>query len=82
MRQLKLNILLFSGLEKFIPGASFGIPFEVEVEEGATGRDLIKKLGIPEAQVFTILTNGKHFSFDEQFQPGDRVALFPPVGGG
>lgn len=79
---MKLEVRVFSGLEKYIPGATFGQPMEIDVPEGATGRDLLEKLGIPEEQVFTILTNGRHFNLGEKFLTGDRVALFPPVGGG
>ncbi len=79
---MKLEVRVFSGLEKFVSGITFGQAFEVEVPGGASGRDLLKILGIPEDQVFSMLANGRHFSFDDKFSPGDRVALFPPVGGG
>lgn len=79
---MKLEVRVFSGLERFIPNVSFGQAFEVDVPEGATGRDLLERIGIPEDQVFSMLANGRHFSFAEKFRPGDRVALFPPVGGG
>jgi molybdopterin converting factor small subunit len=43
---------------------------------------LIDSLGIPRSQVFTVLVNGRHAAMDAVLQPGDRVSLFPPVGGG
>lgn len=79
---MKIEVRVFSGLEKYIPGTTFGKAFEVELPEGATGSMLLEKLSIPEKDVFTILSNGKHFQFAETFSEGDRVALFPPVGGG
>ncbi|KJS18046.1 MAG: molybdopterin converting factor, small subunit [Peptococcaceae bacterium BRH_c4b] len=79
---MKLEVRVFSGLEKYLPGITFGQAFEIDVPEGTTGRGLLVKLAIPESQVFSMLANGRHFSFDQKFHPGDRVALFPPVGGG
>ncbi|GBF35149.1 thiamineS protein [Desulfocucumis palustris] len=79
---MRLEVRVFSGLEKFVDGVTFGQAFEMELPEGANGRDLLELLGIPENQVFSILANGKHFSLGDKFGPGDRVALFPPVGGG
>ena len=82
MIYINLEIRVFSGLEKYIPGATFGRPFSREVPEKTTGRQLLEHLGIPEEHVFSILVNGRHRPFDELLCPGDRVALFPPVGGG
>jgi molybdopterin synthase sulfur carrier subunit len=67
---LKIEVRVFSGLENYIPGARF------------TARMLLEKLNIPEKEVFTILVNGSHKGLDDVLCNGDRVSLFPPVGGG
>lgn len=77
-----LEVRVFGGLEKIIPGASFGKPIEVEADEGTTVGALLDMLKIPEDQVFTILVNGIHTGKNVLLKPGDRVAFFPPVGGG
>lgn len=79
---MRLEVRVFSGLEKFMPGARFGQAIEVERPEGTTVAGLIDSLGIPRGQVFTVLVNGRHATMDAVLQPGDRVSLFPPVGGG
>jgi len=79
---LRLEVRVFSGLEKFIPGARFGQSIEVELQEGITVGELVDSLGIPRNQVFTALVNGRHSAMDAVLQAGDRVSLFPPVGGG
>nr|WP_245574345.1 MoaD/ThiS family protein [Desulfovirgula thermocuniculi] len=79
---LRLEVRVFSGLEKYIPGARFGQAIEVERPEGTTLADLVDSLGIPRDQVFAALVNGRHAPLDRVLQPGDRVSLFPPVGGG
>ncbi|MBO8138190.1 MAG: MoaD/ThiS family protein [Desulfotomaculum sp.] len=77
-----LEVRLYSGLEKYVQGAKYGKPMKVEMPDGTTGRQLLDKLGIPQEQVFSILVNGTHRDRDEVMEDGDRVALFPPVGGG
>jgi molybdopterin converting factor small subunit len=79
---LKVEVRVFSGLEKYIPGARFGKPIPVEIADGYTARMLLEKLNIPEKDVFTILINGLHKNLDDVLCDGDRVSLFPPVGGG
>ncbi|MFZ5633824.1 MAG: MoaD/ThiS family protein [Bacillota bacterium] len=77
-----LEVRVFGGLEKKIPGASFGKPMAVEADAGSTVGDLLQLLKIPADQVSTILVNGVHYNKEDLLKPGDRVAFFPPVGGG
>ncbi|MFZ5641968.1 MAG: MoaD/ThiS family protein [Bacillota bacterium] len=77
-----VEVRVFSGLEKFIQGATYGKPIEVSVDEGTTVGDLIKTLKVPEKDIFAILINGVHSNKDYFLKEKDRVAFFPPVGGG
>lgn len=77
-----VEVRVFSGLEKYLPGKRFGEPLPVELTEGATIKGLLKKLGIPEKDVFNILVDGRHQSLDYAVTGGERISLFPPVGGG
>lgn len=79
---MKVDLRVFSGLEKFMPHKRFGEPLTVELPEGGTLRDLLQKTGIPEDQVFTALVDGRHQPLDHVLSEGERVSLFPPVGGG
>lgn len=79
---MKVEVRAFSGLEKFLPDMRFGEPVEVEIEKGYTLKDLLTKLKIPLDEVFAVLVNGRHRDWDYTLQEGDRVSMFPPVGGG
>jgi molybdopterin converting factor small subunit len=79
---LQVEVKVFSGLEKLIPGARFGQPIKVDITERFTIRTLLKNLNIPEKDVYIILVNGVNKVLDETLADGDRIALFPPVGGG
>jgi sulfur-carrier protein len=54
----------------------------VEVGAATTIGDVIRTLGIPEKEVTLIFVNGRHAEPDQLLAGGDRLALFPPVGGG
>jgi molybdopterin synthase sulfur carrier subunit len=55
---------------------------EYEIASGKTIDALILGLGIPEGLVKLVFINGKRQEKDYVMQDGDRVGLFPPVGGG
>lgn len=73
---------MFSGLEKLIPGVCYGQPIKVNIAEHFTVGALLKELNISEKEVYIILINGVNKGFDERLADGDRLSLFPPVGGG
>lgn len=79
---MQVELKVFSGLEKLIPGARFGRPMKIEVTEPFTVRILLKKFNISEQDVHLILVNGINKGLDESLVEGDQVSLFPPVGGG
>lgn len=79
---MQVEVRVFCGLESCIPGARFGQPIMVDISEGFSGRMLLEKLNIPEEKAFTFLVNGLRKDFEVILADGDRVSVFPPVGGG
>ena len=79
---MQVEVRVFAGLESCIPGSRFGQPIPVEVPEGANGYALLEKLKIPRGKAFSFLINGLHKDFDALLAEGDRVSIFPPLGGG
>jgi len=77
-----VDVRVYSGLEKFLPGQCFGEPFLVDLPNSSTIKDLLRKLGILEDQVFTVLVDGKHQKLDYTARDGETISIFPPVGGG
>lgn len=77
-----VEVRVFGGLEKRIPGALYGKPMEMDVPGGTSVGELIDILNIPPGDVFAILVNGVHTPKENALKHGDRVAFFPPVGGG
>jgi len=72
-----IEVRCFASLAKHAPAGGHA----ALVEPGTAG-DLIRSLGIPAEEVAIIFVNGAHAVEATALRDGDRVGLFPPVGGG
>jgi len=59
-----------------------GEPVHVKLPDGATVDDLLARLALRPEEVRILLVNGRSQPPSHPLAGGDRVALFPPVGGG
>ncbi len=75
---IQIDLKLFVTLSKYHPNGSGG----VDVAEGTSVEKLIRDFGIPEKTVKLIFINGKKAPATRVLAEGDRLGLFPPVGGG
>jgi sulfur carrier protein ThiS len=55
---------------------------ELYVAKGTTVADVCKELNIPVDDIKIVMVNGRNQSLDYRLQGDERVALFPPIGGG
>lgn len=53
-----------------------------DVPEGCTAAELAERLSIPVGEIKIVMINGRQSALDQVLRDGDRVAYFPPVGGG
>jgi len=79
---MALQVFLAATLRKYLPGYDAGPGHAMEVPPGAVVRDVARQLGIPEEEVKLIMVNGIGSKWETPLQGDERVALFPPVGGG
>lgn len=75
---IRIEIKLFVTLAKHLPKSADAFA----VEPGTTIDGLIRLLGIDETRVKLIFVNGVKKGRDYHLKDGDRVGVFPPVGGG
>jgi len=75
---IQIDLKLFVTLSKYLPLGSEAY----EIKEGTTINELMIDLGIPHDLVKLIFINGKKQDGNYSINHGDRVGLFPPVGGG
>jgi sulfur-carrier protein len=73
-----IDLKLYATLNKFSPASSEEYP----VEPGATVLSVIEKLGIPAQEAKLIFINGVKGDLTTPLNGGERVGIFPPVGGG
>jgi len=80
--KMALQVFLSSTLRKHVSDYDPSRGIRIEVEPGTTVRDLCERLRVPGAEVKVIMVNGRSEGFNKPLNRDDRVALFPPVGGG
>ena len=75
---ISIDLKLFATLQAFKPQTSGAHVLESETSV----RTLVQQLGIPEIKAKLIFINGIKVSLDSIVKDGDRLGIFPPVGGG
>ena len=79
---MDIELHLYATLAKYLPKDATSKTAMITMAPGKTVQDLITGLAIPENTVKLIFINGVHGKTDTVLKHGDRVGLFPPVGGG
>ena len=79
---MRLRVKLFATLSSHLDGVAPGIPFEMELPDGATLDNCVNQLRLPSNEVKIAFVNGQARAMDWPLQPGDEVGFFPPLGGG
>ena len=75
---MNITVKCFATLSSFQPKDEEHFPLEA----GETVAGLIERLGIAPGMVAVMFVNGVHADGDRVLADGDRVGLFPAVGGG
>jgi len=73
-----VQIKLFASLKKYLPESADQYP----IEPGISIQDLLIGLQVPLKEAKLIFVNGVKSDADALLRGGERVGVFPPVGGG
>jgi molybdopterin synthase sulfur carrier subunit len=73
---------LFATLRRHYPHLGIGEPMPVELPDGATVGDLVEHLRLPADQVKVVFVNNVIRETEYPLADGDKLGIFPPVGGG
>jgi len=79
---MKIEVNLYATLKRYLENGTGGKPSVLEISEDTSVKDIIQKLKISGDSVKLIFINGVHAEKDTTLKDGDRLGLFPPVGGG
>ena len=73
-----IEIKLYATLQPYAPSNASCYP----IEAGTSIEQLIQTLKIPKDQVKLVFANGVKCGLETPLKAGDRIGIFPPVGGG
>jgi molybdopterin synthase sulfur carrier subunit len=76
--QSHIQIKLFASLKEFMPAAAENYA----IETGTTVRTLLQQLDIPEDKIKLVFIDSVRAELTSTLKGGERVGIFPPVGGG
>jgi molybdopterin synthase sulfur carrier subunit len=79
---MRVHVKLFATLVRYGPGVTAGIPFNLDLPDGATIADLVAQLVIPAEVVKVTFVNGRMQTPEYPLSQDDEVGIFPPIGGG
>jgi sulfur-carrier protein len=74
----RIQLKLYATLRAFMPAGDEDYP----IRAGTSVRELLRELALPETQAKLIFIDGIQSRLDDTLQGGERVGVFPPVGGG
>ena len=73
-----IQIKLFASLQKFMPATADNYP----IEAGITVGTLLEQLDIPQDMIKLVFIDNVRSELTSILKGGERVGIFPPVGGG
>jgi molybdopterin converting factor small subunit len=79
---IRVDCRLYAGLRKYASGYGLGEAMGLELPDGTTLAELYELLKVPPDEVKRTFVNGLSRGSSHALSNGDRVALFPPIGGG
>ena len=75
---LHVTLKLYATLHVFLPPAGEEVP----ITAGTTIGDLLRRIGVPEEKAQLVFVDGVKGELSTPLRGGERVGIFPPVGGG
>jgi len=83
---MNITIKLYAMLGEYLPVPSRDNTAGMDIPDDLSVTALIAQLGIPPAMAHLVLINGVYIEpearLQRRFQPGDALAIWPPVAGG
>lgn len=79
---MQVRVKLFATLGRHALNGAPGVPFEMELSEGATLDDVVSQLKLPREEINVFFVNGRARPVDWSLRESDEVGIFPLVAGG
>lgn len=79
---MQILVKLSTTLRDCVPGYDAETGLSLDMPEGASVRELARHIQVPPEEIKIVMINGRQSEGTDTLRDGDRVALFPAVGGG
>ena len=79
---MAILIKLSTSLRGYVAGYDPHTGLEVDMPPGLTAGEVLARIGVPPEKVKIVMVNGLSTNLDQKVKDGDRIGVFPPVGGG
>jgi len=77
-----VEVRLYASLRKYHPNRGSSEALIIELDDKANLANLVDKLKIPKEEIAITMVNGRQEEKSYFLQEGDRIGLFPLIGGG
>ena len=78
----KVEVRLFASLRKYHPNSGDSDAFALELDDKANLGELVNQLKIPRQEIGVLMINGSWQKESYLLKDGDRIGIFPLIGGG
>ncbi len=79
---MKIEIALYATLSRHLPAGAKNRKAMIEVQDGATAKEIMTQLGIPQEHPNILLVNGRQAHGNTPLKDGEALSIFPPLAGG
>ena len=79
---MKIEIALYATLSQYLPPGAQNRKAVIEVRDGATVREVMTQVGIPQDVSNILLVNGRQTPEGTVLKDGEILTIFPPLAGG
>lgn len=79
---IEVEVRLYATLRKYHSDLGIGEPFVIALDDKAKLGNLLDELKIPKEEIKAAFVNGKWEEESYLLRDGDRIGIFPPIGGG
>lgn len=77
-----VELRLYATLRRYTPADVVDGVLAIEVPNDCNVAGVLQKIGLPTQEVHLLMLNGASATFDAKLRSGDRIGVFPPIGGG
>jgi molybdopterin converting factor small subunit len=79
---MKIEVALYATLSKYLPPSAQNRKAVIDVPDGATVDDVLRRLDVPRDHPNILLVNGRQASEGAVLHDGETLSVFPPLAGG